>query len=108
MKRNVIFCGVVVLFCAGLLAQESTVKGGLGGTIFDPSGAVVPKARVTLVGPIGTKTTTSDPEGRFDFPLLSPGYYSVKAEAQGFKAAEVKQVEVFVNRTSSLRLTLEP
>src|SRR5262249_48285814 len=72
------------------------------------SGAVVTGAKVTMVGPIGTANATTDSEGRFGFDRLTPGVYSVKAEAQGFKATQVKSVEVFTNRTSSLRLTLEP
>ena len=46
-------------------AQESTVKGNLGGVVTDPSGAVVAGANVTVVGPIGEKTVASDSEGRF-------------------------------------------
>src|SRR5215469_14893766 len=106
--RSIILSVVVLLFSLGLLAQESTVKGNLAGTVFDSSGAVVTGAKVTMVGPTGTGTATSNAEGRFSFDRLAPGIYSVKAEAQGFKATQVKSVEVFTNRTSSLRMTLEP
>ena len=106
--RNIILSIAVVCFGASLFAQESTVKGNLGGTVFDSSGAVVTGAKVTMVGPIGTKTTTSDANGHFQFDLLTPGIYSVKTEASGFKSTEVKQVEVLVNRTSSIHLTLQP
>jgi len=34
--------------------------------------------------------------------------YSVKVQKQGFKAAQVKDVEVSVGRTASLKLQLEP
>ena len=106
--RSIILSIAVVCFGVGLLAQESTVKGNLGGTVFDSSGAVVTGAKITMVGPIGTKTTTSDANGHFEFDLLTPGMYSVKSEASGFKSTEVKQVEVFVNRTSSIHVTLQP
>ncbi len=99
---------LVMLLTMGLLAQESSVKGSLGGTVMDSSGAVVPKVKVTLDGPTGSKVTTSSSEGRFDFDILTPGLYSVRAEMSGFKAVEVKKVEVFTNRQSSVRLTLEP
>jgi Carboxypeptidase regulatory-like domain/Photosynthesis system II assembly factor YCF48/Putative zinc-finger len=91
-----------------LPSQESTVKGNLGGMILDPSGAVVGNARVTMVGPVGAKTATSDPQGRFVFDLLTPGSYSIKAEASGFKATEIKQVAVLDNKTSALQIRLEP
>src|SRR5712691_3490049 len=48
-----------------LVAKESTVKGDVSGTVIDPSGAVVANAKVTVGGPIGTKTATSDLQGKF-------------------------------------------
>jgi len=88
-------------------AQESTVKGNLGGIVTDPTGAVVAGANVTVVGPIGEKTVASDSEGRFMFSLLIPGYYSVKVSKEGFKSAEVKTAEVVTGRTSSVTVKLE-
>src|SRR6185369_2819271 len=100
---------VTMLLCAfGMLAQESAVKGGLGGTVFDSSGALVSNAKITLKGPTGTATTTTDSGGRFNFDVLTPGMYSVKTEMTGFKTVEIKSVEVFTNRTSGVRVTLEP
>jgi hypothetical protein len=98
----------MLLFTFGLFAQESAVKGGLGGTVFDSSGAVVSNAKVTLKGPTGTATTTTDSGGRFNFDILTPGMYSVRTEMTGFKPVEIKSVEVFTNRTSGVRVTLEP
>jgi len=106
--RNILLSVVALLCSVGLFAQESTVKGNLAGNVLDSSGALVTGAKVTMVGPTGTSTTTTDSEGRFTFSRLTPGSYSVKAEAKGFKATQVKAVEVLTNRTSSLRLTLEP
>lgn len=106
--RSILMSVVILLFSLALLAQESAVKGNLGGTVYDASGAVVTGANVTMVGPTGKATTKTDAEGRFSFDRLTPGAYSVRAEASGFKATEIKSVEVFTNRTSSLRLTLEP
>jgi len=89
------------------LAEGSTVRGNLGGIILDPSGAVVANAKVTVVGPIGTQTVTSDPEGKFAFGQLPSGFYAIKAEARGFKTTEMKQVAVLDESTPALRLTLD-
>ena len=89
-------------------AQESTVKGNLAGIAVDSSGAVIPGAAVTLTGPAGTTHLDTDAAGRFAFALLNPGMYTVKVEKQGFKAADVKGVEVATGRTTSLRMQLEP
>src|SRR5262249_36316485 len=40
------------------------------------------------------------------FPLLTPGFYSVKVEKASFKTADVKGVEVVTNRTSSIRVAM--
>jgi hypothetical protein len=90
------------------LARKSTATGNLGGTVLDPSGAVVGNAKVTMVGPIGEKIATSDHEGRFSFDRLTPGAYSLKAEASGFKATEIKQLAVLDNKLSNLQVKLEP
>jgi len=91
-----------------VLAQESAVKGNIGGVIQDSTGAVVPGAKVTLTGPIGSKIATSDAEGKISFPVLTLGSYTVKVEKQGFRAAELKGVEVAAGRTSSVTITLQP
>jgi hypothetical protein len=81
--------------------------GNLGGSVLDSSGAVIPNATVTTVGPIGTRAAQSDSQGRFSFDRLVPGTYSVKAQAPGFKVAEVQQVAV-LDKPLNLRVTLEP
>ncbi len=104
-----VFPGVLLLLLSvAVVAQESTVKGNLGGVVSDKTGAVVAKSKVTLTGPTGTRSVTSDNQGRFMFELLVPGSYSVRAEQPGFKAVEVHQVEVFTNRTSTVSLVAEP
>ena len=85
-------------------AQESAVKGNLGGTVTDPTGAVVAGANVSVVGPTGERTAVTDAEGRFMMQLLIPGYYSVKISKEGFKTAEVKSAEVVTGRTSSVSM----
>ena len=88
------------------LAKASVFAGNLGGVVTDRSGAAVANAKVTSLGPAGSKTSTSDSNGRFAFDPLTPGLYSLKVQASGFKSAEVKQVAVG-NRPSNLQLTLD-
>ena len=87
--------------------SESSVKGSLSGVVMDPSDAVVSGAKVTITGPTGDKSMQTDPEGRFLFQILTPGFYSVKIEKEGFKATDVKQAEVQTGRTSSISVKLE-
>ena len=90
------------------LAKQAAAKPHLAGTVLDASGAVVPNARVTTVGPVGTEIVTSDAQGRFAFDVLRPGLYSVKADASGFSPVELKQVAIAANQSPSLKLTLVP
>jgi hypothetical protein len=111
MKRFLTTLAVLALvagLCLPTLAQESAVKGNLGGVVHDISGAVVQGAKVTLTGPMGTKTVTSDAQGDFMFSLMQPGTYTLVVEKQGFRKAELKAVEVFVGKTSSIKFALQP
>src|SRR5438105_15516438 len=85
----------------GLLkAQEVAVKGSIGGTVVDTTGAVIAGAKVTVNGALGRKEITTDSEGRFIVPQLTPGLYSVRAERTGFNIVELTGIEVFVGRQS--------
>ncbi len=110
-KRILLGVMISALFLSlgvGAFAQESAVKGNLGGVVVDSTGAVVPGAKVTLTGPTGNTTVMSDNEGNFNFSRLVPGVYAVKVEKEGFKATDVKSVEVAIGRTSSLKMQLAP
>jgi hypothetical protein len=98
----------LVLVSLSAWAQETAVKGNISGVVMDATGAVVPGAKVTLTEPTGTRTATSDTEGKFSFPLLTPAAYSVKVEKEGFRAAEFKVVQVTTGKTTSLSVSLEP
>ena len=63
---------VVALAVDGyLLAQDTT--GSVGGRVVDAQGLAVPGAAITITGAQGTRTLTTDQEGRFFAPLLVPG-----------------------------------
>src|SRR3954467_8735734 len=114
MKRLVVFATFLTLLMAttatlwGQGSAESSVRGNLAGVVVDNSGAVVPGSKVTLSGPTGTRAVDSNGQGQFLFPLLTPGYYSLKVEKQGFKSADIKAIEVVTNKTSNLRVGMVP
>src|SRR5882724_438303 len=109
---NKIVAALVVLalltaFTVPAVAQgsaESSVRGNLAGSVVDASGAVVTGAKVSITGPTGTKSDNTNSEGQFLFPLLTPGFYSIKVEKGSFKTADVKGVEVVTGKTSNLRV----
>ncbi len=100
---------VFILCCAaGLtMAQDLATKGGISGRVTDSTGAVIANAKITINGPTGERVINANESGEFDIQNLIPGTYTVKAEQRGFKVISVPNVEVFVGKTSALKLTLE-
>ena len=52
------------------------------------------------------RETTSDSEGRFMVPALTPGAYRVRAELQGFAPALVERIELTLGGSTSMAITL--
>ncbi|MFN7935824.1 MAG: TonB-dependent receptor [Bryobacteraceae bacterium] len=100
------------LFAAALLlllplhAQVST--GSVAGQVTDSSGAVIASAKVTLLneGTGQERTTMTEASGAYVFPLVQPGYYTVRVEMQGFKGYAARKMEVQVSQqvTHDVRL----
>ncbi len=68
------------------MAQGETTS-AIAGSAADPSGAAIPGATVTVTSVENgmKRSVRTDGSGRFGFPQLKPGIYSVKAEAAGFE-----------------------
>ena len=83
---------------------QSTTQGAVSGTVFDPTGAVVGHATVTVHndGTNAEKIVTSDDSGNFVDPLVEPGTYTVKITAPGFSTYEADKVIVQVGQTTTL------
>ncbi len=98
---------VVLFVSAALFAQTNTAR--LEGVVQDPTGAVVPGAKVTVVN-VKTQIhseATSDPQGNYLFPSLPPGTYNLSAEATGFRKAVIDAVELNVSAIVSQPIKLE-
>lgn len=87
---------------------SDTSKGSVAVEVLDSTGAVIQNANVTLTGPTGTQKAASDVRGQAVFQNLIPGDYSLKAEFQGFRVSEVKDIPVTANQRSTIQLKLEP
>jgi hypothetical protein len=85
LRLTFILAGVVSLFPAHARAQGETTS-AIVGEVRDATNAVVPGATVTITNhETGLKRSArTDDAGRFNFPQLKPGTYSVRVEAQGF------------------------
>ena len=98
----------VVLFCMPAFPQGST--GRILGTVTDQSGGVVSGSTITVIDTERgvTRTLTTDDAGQYNAPNLTPGNYTVRVEAKGFKRIERQSVTVEVGHEVRVDLTLQP
>jgi hypothetical protein len=74
----------------------------LKGSVYDPQGAVITGASVTVTNPSTgfTKTVKSKSDGSYVIPVLQPGAYEITVEATGFEKERVKTFTLTVGTTS--------
>ena len=81
----------------------------LQGTVADPTGAVIPEAKVTLTDKETNRTLTaqSNGSGSYTIGALEPSSYKVEVSRTGFKNKVVDNVRILANQPNSLNVTLE-
>jgi hypothetical protein len=95
MRKNMavvwLSCLAIALFLCGAAAIAQTITGSVRGTITDPSGALVPGAKVavTNTGTGVTTNTVTDKSGLYNVGFLVLGNYTVSVTAPGFETATV-------------------
>ena len=89
-----------ILFCA-LPLFASGPTGTITGTITDPSGAVIPKARIIVhnEGTNASREAKSNSDGDYTVALLPPGRYRVAVESPGFRRSVIHGVNLDVDQT---------
>ena len=96
---------VISLIPHNAFAQASA---GITGTITDPSGAVVPNAKITITNTetSTSSATTSSSAGTYTLKGLLPGKYTVTAEAPGFKKEVKSGVTIEVSTPATVDFSL--
>jgi hypothetical protein len=79
------------------------------GQVSDASGAALPGATVTVTNKeMGLKrSATTDDSGRFNFPQLKPGTYTVTVEAEGFEPQQNDAVYSALGQKQTVNFTLK-
>ncbi|MHB8889688.1 MAG: TonB-dependent receptor [Acidobacteriaceae bacterium] len=97
---------VLLSIGSGLSFGQST--GSIQGTVTDTTGAVIPGATVTVqnVGTSVSRTVQTDSTGRYFFPNLVPGPYTIKASAPGLKTTEIQNIVLRVATTLPVNIQL--
>jgi len=85
-----LLAALLLLPVAAMRVAAKNGSGNIAGTIHDPSGAVIPNARITLVS--GDKKfrieSSSGPDGAFKFAAIPPGSYRLEIASPGFAIAK--------------------
>ena len=80
-----VFTAVVLTAALRLAAQANALA--VEGTVFDPSGGVLPGVEVTLEDGNRIKwPATTDPDGKFKFEPVGAGSYVLEASLPGFRS----------------------
>src|SRR5258706_5889750 len=90
---------LILLLASATCAPAQLVTGSMVGSVADASGSVIPSVKLTLVSE-GTgllRHATSDATGSFSFTAVSPGLYTLRAEHEGFKKLEKRNVTINPN-----------
>jgi len=108
----VVFLLALAMLCAFVAvppAHADNLYASIRGTVTDPSGAVVPDAKLTATN-IATGLSynaTSDKDGLFAFMQLPIGDYSVRGERSGFKAFSEGHIHLDLNQVFNLKVAME-
>lgn len=78
------------LVCVTTYSAKAQTTATLGGTVADPTGAVIPNAAIQLknVASGDVRTAESNGSGVFTFSGVPSGDYSIRIEAKGFNVLE--------------------
>jgi len=100
---------LILMATAVSLSPAQSTFGSIVGTVTDPSGAVIPAARVTVTNLAENTSVTvqTSPQGNYEALNLKAGVYAVTIEAPGFKTFKAAQVPLDARQVVRVNATLE-
>ena len=104
-KHTLLLVFYVLAMSAASFAQG---LGSIVGTVTDPTGAVLARAKITAIE-IGTgiaRTTTTDSQGYYVVPSVEPARYTVSVESSGFRT-EKQDIEVLADQALTVNVHLQ-
>src|SRR5467141_2968795 len=98
----------VLALCALPMHGQTANTGAIAGRVSDPSGASVAGAAVVIDSEATgeERDLTTDAEGYFSVPFLTPGNYDLTVRTPGFKPFVLKSVQVQITEVSRLKIQL--
>ena len=107
MKRSLPGWILLCILSTVTLSFGQTATTSLRGTVKDPSGALVPGAKVTITDKANgkTATATANSAGLYTFTQISPSRYTITVSAAGF-GEQSKTAELLVDQPATIDFAL--
>jgi hypothetical protein len=99
---------ILVLLGSAALFSQTPGTGAIAGNLVDPATKAVSGAKVIAVNEEThlSRVAISSAEGTFRIPLLLPGDYVVRVQAEGFAESVSNVIQVTASETASLNVPL--
>src|SRR5207237_2636400 len=99
----------LALISLAVPAAAQTTNGVISGIVSDAQGGVLPGVTVTgrNIETGITRTVVTESDGRYRLAALPPGRYEVRAELQGFGAANVPEMTLLTGSELTRNITLQ-
>ncbi len=107
--RASVFAGLLLSINPTRVLAQGETTSAIVGQVTDATNAAVPGATVTITNrETGSRRSAmTDNEGRFNFPQLKPGAYSVRVEAEGFEPRQNDNVFAGLGEKQTVNFTLQ-
>jgi hypothetical protein len=108
-RAMVCFCSLTLIFALSALPIAAQTTSTIEGAVKDKQGLAVAGAQVRATSSVLAVdlTATTDAEGNYRITTLPPGIYEVKLSKDGFQSEVFKNIEVTLNRTLALDVTMQ-
>lgn len=104
VRTRLLLIGLFLGALACGTAQAQEVTGAIQGTVASAAGSPEPHVVLTLSGPNlqGTRGTSTDVRGFYQFLAVPPGLYDLHVSRVGLQPMEVQQILVELGRTTAV------
>ncbi len=110
LKNKCVLIFLAVMLIAGFTSLTAQEQGGeVVGTVFLPDGTSIPGVAVEATSPklVGKRVAVTNETGRYRFPMLPSGKYTIEFKLEGFKSKVNKNVLVILGKTIKIDAIME-